>query len=127
MTTFQITGWDETTTYEGQDGAKQSQAKVSQTYTGELEGSSEVNYAMSYLNGAYADFSGFEIFIGSYLGKAGTFVLKHTGSFDKGVAASEFVVVAGSATGQLQGLTGTGRFASTESGQANCELSFTLP
>ena len=46
--TFQITGWEENPILEFEDGSKQTHAKVDQTYSGGIEGTSEINYLMSY-------------------------------------------------------------------------------
>jgi hypothetical protein len=41
---FQITGWDESPYQENDDGSKWSHAKIKQTYSGSIEGSSDVQY-----------------------------------------------------------------------------------
>ena len=46
--TFQITGWDEIPYVENENGSKQSHAKITQNYSDSIEGSSELQYLMSY-------------------------------------------------------------------------------
>ena len=58
---FQITAWDETAYIENEDGSKKSHAKITQTYSGAIEGSSELQYLMSYQTTAVAVFVGFEV------------------------------------------------------------------
>jgi hypothetical protein len=58
---FQITGWDESPYIEKEDGSKKSLAKITQHYSGVIEGSGEPQYLMSYQSAASAVFVGFEV------------------------------------------------------------------
>jgi len=116
---FQIIGWDESPYQENDDGSKQSHAKIKQIYSGSIQGSSDVQYLMSYQSPASAVFVGHEIITATLSGKSGSVVLQHSGTFESGVAKSTFQVIAGSAKGELSGLEGEGSFESTENGQAN--------
>jgi hypothetical protein len=120
---FQITGWNETPRSEGHDGVKQSYAKVSQSYSGAIDGTSTVLYLMSYQAVGSALFTGFETLTATIEGKTGTVVLQHSGTFEQGVASGSFVIVAGSGNQQLAGLAGSGSFRSTENGQAKYQFS----
>jgi len=108
--TFQITGWDEKPYEDIGDGAKLTRAKVTQSYSGAIEGTSSVEYLMSYTVDGTASFVGLERISGSVEGKAGTLVLQHTGSFSEGKARSSWSVVPGSGTGDLASLRGKGRY-----------------
>ena len=119
---FQITAWDETAYLENEDGSKKSHANITQTYSGLIEGSSELQYLMSYQNTASALFVGFELITGKINGKAGTVTLQHNGKFENGVASSRFTIVSGSGTADLAGLEGEGSFISGEAGQASYQL-----
>lgn len=119
---FQITGWNEEPYSEGEDGVKQSYAKVSQSYSGAIEGTSSVHYLMSYQGAGSAVFNGFETFSGTIADKTGTVVIQHNGTFQQGVASSDFVIVAGSGKDQLAGIKGSGSFRSTENGQAKYQF-----
>lgn len=46
--TFQISGWDEKPSIEHDDGAKQSQAKMIQRSSGDVQGSGDIQYLMCY-------------------------------------------------------------------------------
>lgn len=116
---FQITGWDEKAYSENEDGTKQSHAKIIQTYSGAIEGSSELQYLMSYQPDGSAVFVGFEVVSGSISGKSGSFVIQHTGKFALGVASSNFIIVPQSGKGELTDITGNGSFTSGEHGKAN--------
>ncbi len=120
--TFQITGWDETPYVESDDGSKKSHAKITQTYTGTINGSSELQYLMSYQSEASAVFVGFEVITGEVNRKSGSFTLQHNGKFENGVASSDFTVVPNSGTGELTNIEGAGSFKSGESGKADYEL-----
>jgi len=120
---LQITSWDETPYIEGENGSKKSHAKITQNYSGAIEGSSELQYLMSYQSSVAAVFVGFEVVTGTINGKPGSFTLQHIGKFENGVASSCFSIVPDSGTGELANLEGTGSFKSGESGKANYELS----
>ena len=119
---FQITGWDESPYLESGDGSKQSSANVTQSYTGDIEGSSEINYLMAYQSKDSALFVGFETFTGTIAGKNGSVIFQHNGTFENGIASSKFVIVMNSGKGELLNITGIGSFKSGENGQANYAL-----
>ena len=47
-------------------------------------------YVMMYLGSGNASFSGFEKVVGSLGGRTGSFVLRHTGSYDGEKATAEY-------------------------------------
>jgi hypothetical protein len=120
--TFQILGWDETPYNQDDDGAKQSHAKITQRYTGDIDGTSELQYLMSYLPDGSAIFVGLEKIACTIHGKSGSFVIQHHGQFEAGVATSLFTIVANSGKNELVGISGKGRFQSGQNGQANYSL-----
>ena len=105
---FAIKSWDEKPYSENQGEPKLSRASVTKTYTGDIEGESQVEYLMMYRGDGSAAFVGLERVAGRIGGKTGTFVLQRTGAFEGGQAKESYVVVAGSATGDLSGLRGEG-------------------
>lgn len=107
---FEITGWDEKTYQEIGGGAKLSQAKVTQSYSGAIAGTSSLDYLMAYTILGTASFVGIERVSGSVAGRTGTFVLQHAGSFAEGQARSSWSVVAGSGTEGLASLCGEGSY-----------------
>jgi hypothetical protein len=108
---FAITSWDEKPYSEGQDLPKLTRAAVTKTFTGDIEGEGHVEYLMMYCSDGSATFVGLERVVGHLGGKAGSFVLQRTGTFDNGVAKESYVVVSGSGTGELRGLRGEGESA----------------
>lgn len=115
---FQVTGWDEKPYSEDSDGVKLTNAKVTQTYTGSIEGQSQVQYIMAHNSDKSAAFVGMEKVTASINGKSGSFAIQHNGKFENGVASSNFVIVTGSGQGELSGIEGSGSFESTEGGKS---------
>ncbi len=108
---FAIKKWDEKPYSEGQEQPKLTRASVSKTYIGDIEGEGQVEYLMMYRSDGTASFVGLERVTGRLGHKRGSFVLQRTGTFEGGLAKESYFVVPGSATGDLQGLTGEGSSA----------------
>jgi hypothetical protein len=106
---FAIKTWDEKPYSEGPDLPKLTRATVAKTLTGDIEGEGRVEYLMVYRSDGSASFVGHERVTAKINGKAGTFVLERTGTFEAGQAKENYVVVPGSGTGELRGLRGEGR------------------
>ncbi|MCH8824532.1 MAG: DUF3224 domain-containing protein [Planctomycetes bacterium] len=123
---FQVTGWDEKPYSEESDGAKLTRAQVTQTYTGSIEGESQVEYLMAHQSDQSAVFVGMEKVSASINGKSGSFVIQHNGKFENGVASSNFVIVTGSGQGELSGIEGSGSFESTEGGKSNYQMTINV-
>ena len=109
--TFKIEGWDEEPFDEPVEGPKLTRAHVRRSFHGDLSGTGNLMYVMAHLGSGDATFSGFEKVEGTLGGKTGSFVLRHTGSYDGETATAEYEVVPGSGTGELAGLSGTGGFS----------------
>ena len=112
--TFVFKSWDEKT-WDGKDhkdvkGAKLTRAKIVNTFTGDIEGESELNYVMFYDDEGKATYHGMEKITGKLGGKSGSFVVHTAGKFDGKEAGGTWEVLAGSGTGALQGLKGKGKF-----------------
>ena len=109
--TFKIVSWDEEPFDEPEDGPKLTQAHVRKSFEGDLVGTGNLMYVMTYLDEGSASFSGFEKVVGSLGGRTGSFVLRHTGSYDGEKAMAECEVMPGSGTDELVGLSATGWFS----------------
>jgi hypothetical protein len=107
---FQITSWDEKTYEDIGGGAKLSNVKVTQSYSGAIEGTSSIEYLMSYTAQGTANFVGLERVTGTVAGRTGAFVLQHVGGFADGKARSAWTVVVGSGTEGLASLHGDGSY-----------------
>ena len=111
QTTMAMKSWDEKPYDEFDGGRKLARAKVAFSYTGDLEGESALEYLMAYSPNGDATFVGLERIVGRVGGRAGSFVIQHTGAFENQVAKDTWFIVPDSGTGELQGLTGKGDFS----------------
>ena len=110
---FTITRWEQVPFDEPADGPVLARAEVDKTYTGDLDGTSVAQLVMA----GETSYSAVERVTGRLGGRTGTFVLAHGAT--TGVGSAEFspgLVVPGSGTGELAGLTGTVEFRHDEGG-----------
>jgi hypothetical protein len=107
---FTIQSWDEKPFAELEGGGKLTRAKVAQAFTGDLEGEGAVEYLMAYRPDGTADYVGLLRFTGRLSGRAGSLVMRLTGSFDGALARTELEVVPGAGTGALARVTGRATF-----------------
>lgn len=110
---FQIKDWQETTQSENQSGTKRSLANVKLAYSGDLTGTSELQYLLHYQADGSAEFLGFETIDA---GENGQINLRHLGTFVSGMATSQFEVIFSSMNDSLIGKKG--QFTSGENGMA---------
>ncbi len=110
---FTINSWDEKPYQEIEEGGKLTKATVSQRFEGDIVGEGTVVYLMAYPGDGTANFVGFTRIVGSVGGKSGSFILQCAGSFEAGVAKSDWFVVRGSGTDGLRGLRGKGGYVAT--------------
>ena len=122
--TFKIISWDEEPFDEPEDGPKLTRAHVKKSFHGDLSGTGNLMYVMTYFDSGVASFTGFEKVEGSLAGRAGSFVLRHTGFFDGEKAMAEYEVVPGSGTDELAGLSGTGGFSAGHAEEHDMTLDY---
>jgi hypothetical protein len=103
--TFDITAQDRP--YDEAEGGRLMHGTGQKVFRGGIEGTSRIELikAVSPVPGSAA-YVGFERVVGAVQGRAGTFVLRHTGLMDRGDAALEVVVVPDTGTGELTGIAG---------------------
>jgi hypothetical protein len=87
-----------------------AQARVSYTYTGELEGTSTLVYLLGYRGGDDVVL-GLERVEGTLAGRRGSFVLRHEARHGSGAVRGTLTVVEGMGTGELTGLRGEAELA----------------
>jgi hypothetical protein len=112
---FQINDWQETTQSEHQ-GLKRTLANVKLEYSGDIVGTSELQYLLSYQADGSAEFVGFENLTASVKDVSGCIVLRHLGRFVDGVASSQFTVIPRDIDDKLADLKG--EFTSSKNGLA---------
>jgi hypothetical protein len=110
---FEFTRWEEASYSEPDGGLKLTEARVSNDFQGDIVGSSDLVYVMSYLTEETGSFVGYEQVTGRLSDRDGTFVLRHDGTFADGSVRATLNVVPGSGTGALAGLTGEGEYVAT--------------
>ena len=89
--TFTIKAWDEQPWAELDEAPKLTHARVTTTYTGDLEGEGTSGLLMAY-DQADAGYAGYERFVGSLGGRQGSFVLRLDGGFADGAATTAWTV-----------------------------------
>ena len=103
-----VRSWEEAPYRETDGGGKLTKATVIQALAGDLEGEGTTEFLMCYRPDGTATFIGQQEIVGTLGGRTGSFVVHARGVFEDGVARSEWSVVSGSGTGQLEGLQGGG-------------------
>ena len=110
--TFKVVSWDEDQFDQQDSGPKLTRAHVRKSFNGDLTGTGNLLYLMTYASDTEGTFVGIERIVGSLGGRSGSFVLQHSGTYDGEKATAEWEVLQGSGTDELEGLTGSGGFSS---------------
>ncbi len=124
--TFTIRSWTEDPYDEMDGGPTLVRASIASTFHGDLEGAGDVVYLMIVALDKTATFIGFERIVGRIAGRSGSFVLSDRGTFDGATVAATWSIVAGSATDELVGLRGEGRFTAPLGKPATFELDYQM-
>lgn len=106
--TLAIKQWEEAPFHEIEGGPNLVRASVTQSYAGGIEGEGTLTYLMVYKEDGFVPSMALERVVGRIGDRAGSFVIRHTGSYANNLAQSSFEVEPGTATGDLRGLTGSG-------------------
>ena len=85
---------------------KRTLANVKLEYSGDIVGTSELQYLLSYQADGSPQFVGFESIQASVNGISGYLILRHLGRFVDGVASSQFEVIQSSVEDKLMGSKG---------------------
>lgn len=107
---IEVKSWDEKTwdgrPYTEVSGPKMTEALVTFSYTGDVEGTGTCRYLMAYTSDTTCETVGLEEITGRVGDREGTFVVRHVGAYSDGVVTGSFTVVG--ASGGLTGLRGAG-------------------
>lgn len=111
----------------GKDGVALYRMSIDKTYTGPLTATSqgEMLSAMTTTEGS-AGYVAIEQVSGTLNGKAGSFVLQHSGTMHKGAQSLSLHVVPDSGSGELTGLVGEMRII-IDAGKHYYEFDYQLP
>lgn len=123
---FQVTGWDEKPYEEEKGTPKLTKATVTNTFSGDIEGTGLAEYLMAYPTADTATFVGLQRITGSLRGEQGAFVLQLDGTFENGLVKADWSVVPNSGTGKLKGLSGKGGFETDSEMIGDVRLNYNL-
>jgi hypothetical protein len=87
-----------------QDGVSLSRTRVTKTFTGDIQGTSTAELLMAQAPEESAAYVGMERIVGTVNGRAGSFVLHHSATADRGAQSTSWTVVPDSGTGELRGI-----------------------
>jgi len=124
--TFEIAGWDEKTITELGPGAKLTEARVTQKFSGDVGGEGNVTWLMCYASKNSARFVGMQQVVGTLGDRTGGFVMETAGDFDGTVAKAHWSIVPGSGSGALSGIAGEGSFEAPHGPKATYTLDYTF-
>src|SRR5260370_17024520 len=110
---FEFTGWEESAYSEPRAAPKLTQGRVSNDFHGDIEGSSELVYVMTYISDDMGSFVGYEQVRGRLSDRDGSFVLRHDGTFADGSVRTALHIVACSGTRALAGISGEREYVAT--------------
>ena len=121
---FEIASWKEETVTELGPGAKLTEAKVTQKFSGDVGGDGTVTWLMCYVNAKSARFVGMQHVVGTLGDRTGGFVMETVGDFDGTLARGHWSIVPGSGTGALSGIQGEGRFEAPHGPKATYTIDY---
>ena len=121
---FKIESWDEQPYAETEGGGKLTRATVKQSFDGDIEGEGQTEWLMCYRPDQTADFVGLQRVVGKVGERSGSLVLESTGSFDGKEAKGPLTIIAGSGTGDLEGIAGEGEMRAPLGGEPQVSLSY---
>ncbi|MFB9237408.1 DUF3224 domain-containing protein [Plantactinospora siamensis] len=113
-TKLKIESWDEQPYRELPDGSRFTRAEVTLSGTDDAVTAATFEGLMFYRPDGTSSYATLMRIEATLDGRAGTFVLRGTGTYDGTTARGDSEVVPGSATGDLAGLTGAATSASTQ-------------
>lgn len=124
------TGRIEVKTYEPQpyeeidDGPNLVEIRVTETFSGDIEGEGAVRFLQAVREDGSASFVGIERVAGSIAGKQGSFLLQDAGTLEGTTVRGDWFVIPGSGTGELRGLRGDGGFEAELGQHASITLDY---
>jgi Protein of unknown function (DUF3224) len=119
---FAVTSWDEKPYAEREGERKLTRASVTQDVSGDIVGTGQVEWLMSYAEDGTAHFVGLQQFEGTIDGREGSVVFETIGDFDGNEATWTAKVVPGSGAAGWATMHGEGRFRAPHGNKASYSL-----
>lgn len=123
---LRMTSWEETRTEPLTDGGRFVEVRIEEDFSGGIDGTSQWDDLLYYRSDGTAAFVTLGEIRGELDGLKGSFVVATTGKFDGERASSEWVIVPGSGTGELQGIAGAGSMTTRAGEPGKYRLDYTL-
>ncbi|MEU3260640.1 DUF3224 domain-containing protein [Streptomyces albidoflavus] len=123
--TYATKSWNENPYHKEDGSATLTRASVENTFTGDLVGDGILEYLMVYGADSSATYVGLQRFEGTVGGRNGTFVARIEGTFTS-AAAENWIIVEGSGTGGLSGISGTGSVKSLDEKSAEYTVDYSI-
>jgi hypothetical protein len=108
-------------------GVTYGRVRISKTFTGDLQGRSQVEMLAVRAEPGGAGYVALERIEGSLGGKRGTFALLHIGTMEGETPWAKWPISPGSGTGELEGISGEGRIEIDDAGAHTLFLDYHLP
>lgn len=124
--TFTVEAWDEGPFSDVDGQLKMTHTNVARTFHGDLEGQGTLQYLMFYGPNEQTRVLGLERVAGTLHGKSGSFVLEHIGGDDGYEARGSATILAGSGTGELAGIRGSGEAVANRKGEFSMSFDYKL-
>jgi len=124
--TFEVISGNEETYHDGDGEPKLTIAGGDQRFSGDIQGSGSVKWCMCYLPTGGARFVGIQRIEGSIDGHKGSFLIESVGDHDGRASRGSWKVVAGSGTGDLSDISGTGSFEAPGGPTVSYTLDYTF-
>jgi hypothetical protein len=124
------TGRIDVKTYEPQpydevdEGPNLVEIRVSETFSGDIEGEGVVRFLQAVREDGSASFVGIERVTGSIDGRKGSFLFQDAGTLEGTTVKGNWFVIPGSGTGELSGLRGEGDFTAELGQHASISLAY---
>lgn len=121
---FAVTGMTEDRYHERETG-KLTRAGGTQEFSGGLQGTGSVEWLMCYRAGG-ADYVGMQLVDGKLDGRQGSFVLSAVGIYEGTRSTMRLEIIAGSGTGELAGISGSGEIVAGPGPRGRYTLDYRL-
>jgi hypothetical protein len=119
--TFEVTGWDQVEWDESPSGTL-ARARVTKQFSGEVDGTSVAEVLAASTSAGPAAYTAQERFTGALGGRSGSFIAQHGAtSLAEG---SQWIIVTGSGSDELAGLSGTATLTVHDDGTHAIEFEY---